>query len=127
MSTGNLQIVTIAKRLISATTAKGMAIAVKVGRFIKELGLVENPSFTDSPTFTVTKVLSDAMNFAGDPTLVPARQLTNASGFTDALTFTTGKGFTETPAFSDSGVILAQDYCGPDYFGDDFIGTKTTF
>ena len=127
MSTGNLQIVTIAKRLISATTAKGMAIAVKVGRFIKELGLVDNPAFTDSPTFTVTKVLSDAMNFAGDPSLVPARQLTNTSGFTDALTFSTGKGFTETPAFSDSGVILAQDYCGPDYFSQNYTGTQTNF
>jgi len=127
MSTGNLQIATVAKRLISVTTSTGMAIALKVGRFIKELGLVENPAFTDTPSFTVTKVLSDSMNFAGDPTVVPARQLTNTSGFTDALTFTTGKGFTETPAFSDSGVILAQDYCGPDYFGDDFIGTKTTF
>lgn len=127
MSTGNLQIVTIAKRLISATTSKGLAMAVKVGRFIKELGLVENPSFTDSPTFVVTKVLSDSMNFAGDPTIIPATQLTNTSGFTDVLVFSSGKGFNEAPAFTDSGIILAQDYCGPDYFSENYTGTQTTF
>ncbi len=127
MSTGNLQIIVIAKRLISATTSKGLAMAVKVGRFIKEIGLVDNPSFTDTQTFIVTKVLSDTMNFAGDPVIIPARQLTNTSGFTDSLVFSSGKGFNESPSFSDSGVILAQNYGGPDYFGQDFIGTQTTF
>tara|TARA_B100000945_G_scaffold302340_1_gene285871 strand:- start:2308 stop:2691 length:384 start_codon:yes stop_codon:yes gene_type:complete len=127
MSTGNLQIVTVAKRLISATTSKGLAMAVKVGRFIKELGLVENPSFTDSPTFTVTKVLSDSANFAGEPVLVPARLLSNSGGFTDTPVFSVGKALADSSGFSDSGVILAQNYAGPDYFGQDFIGTQTTF
>ncbi len=127
MSTGNLQIVTIAKRLISATTSKGLSMAVKVGRFIKELGLVENPALTDSPAFTVNKVLSDSANFAGEPSLVPARLLSNSGGFTDSPVFTVGKALSNASGFSDSGVILAQNYAGPDYFAQDFIGTQTTF
>ena len=127
MATGKLQIVTVAKRLISATTAKGMAMVVKVGRFIKEIALVDNPTFTDSPAFTVNKVLSDSANFAGEPSLVPARLLSNSGGFTDTPVFTVGKNLTDAPAFSDSGVILAQNYAGPDYFAQDFIGTQTTF
>ena len=127
MATGKLQIVTVAKRLISATTAKGMAMVVKVGRFIKEIALVDNPAFTDSLAFTVNKVLSDSANFSGEPSLVPARLLSNSGGFTDSPVFTVGKGLTDSSGFSDSGVILAQDYCGPDYFSGDYTGTQTTF
>ena len=127
MSTGNLQIVKIAKRLISVTTAKGMTMAVKVGRFFKDLGLVENPSFTDTQVFAFTKVLTDAANFAGEPVGVRGRALTNTGAFTDSQVFSIGKTLTNAFATGDSGVILAQDYCGPDYFADNYIGTQTTF
>ena len=127
MSTGNLSIVSVAKRLVSVTTSKGLQAAIKVGRFIKEISFVNNAAFTDSHAVTVGKTLTNSANFAGEPVLVPARLLANSANFAGEPTFGTTKILANAFGTSDSGVILSQDYGGPDYFDQDHVGTQTTF
>ncbi len=127
MSTGNLTIVTVAKRLVSATVSKGLQAVVKVGRFIKEIAFVNNAAFSDSHAIVFGKTLSNAANFSGEPVFTPAELLANAANFTDSIGFGTTKILANAFGTSDSGVILSQDYCGPDYFNDDYIGSKYTF
>ena len=127
MSTGNLVIVTTAKRLVSAVTSKSLKAAVSVGRFIKEIALTNVAAFSDSQTFSVGKGLSDSGNFSGEPVITPLQILADSAGFTDSPTFSVSPAFSETLASSDSGVILAQDYTSADYFDSDYLGTKHTF
>jgi len=88
--------------------------------------VADSATVTDTPTLSVTKPIADAASVTDAIALVTVKNVTEALSVGDVTTLSASKPFSDTIGATDSGLVVAQDYCDITYFQQDFVGESST-
>ena len=88
--------------------------------------VADSATVTDAPTLSVTKPILDAASVTDAIALVTVKNVTEALSVGDVTTLSASKPFSDTIGATDSGLVVAQDYCDITYFQQDFVGQSST-
>jgi|TARA_R110002167_G_scaffold16980_2_gene65600 hypothetical protein len=92
--------------------------------------VTDNISLQSLPILSLSKIATDSADIQDVLNQVEVDKPVTDSGtivdiFIRHVQYT--KNFTNNLGLSDTGGIVVQDYCGPDYFAGDYIGIARTF
>ncbi len=96
-------------------------------------GLSDQFTSAEQLVFSVSKLLSDgfAMNDGADVAdgivFIATKSVANVAFAEDSAALLVTQARADSVSFSDSGLIVQQDYCDLTYFAEDYVGSVTTF
>ena len=88
--------------------------------------VADSATVTDAPALSVTKPFLDAASATDVTTLSAGKNLAESLTISETTTLSATKPFSDTINTSESGLVVAQDYCDITYFSQDFVGQSST-
>jgi hypothetical protein len=121
--------ITVTRRFVRTftdTATASDALAAKLSKALTDLTLATD-SFARSVKYART--VADTFTTSEATSFVTKKQLADTTVMTDALSYMVRyfKTFSDTATPADSGNIFYNNYVGPLYFAEDYVGTTTTF
>lgn len=86
----------------------------------------DSATVSDTSTLSLTKPFADGATTTDATTLDTVKNVTEALSVGDVTTLSASKPFSDTIGATDSGLVVAQDYCDITYFQQDFVGQSST-
>lgn len=88
--------------------------------------VADSATVSDTPSLSVTKPFLEAASATDAASLEPHKNLTEGLTVSETTTLSATKTISDTINTSESGLVVAQDYCDITYFSQDFVGQSAT-